>query len=95
MLTVTQNGPFKIISGVARVMPEILSFTQRRLEAVQDVIYYGSEAGPVSIKQAVGLTQGQATIGKLYSLGIHPLNEELSALFGSSACVGHLIGVHR
>ena len=40
----------KILSGVARVMPEILSFTQQRLEAVQDVIYYGSEAGPVSIK---------------------------------------------
>ena len=40
----------KILSGVARVMPEILSFSQRRLEAVQDVIYYGSEAGPVSIK---------------------------------------------
>jgi hypothetical protein len=70
----------KILSGVARVMPEIVSFTQRRLEAVQDVIYYGSEAGPVSIKQAVGLTQGQATSGQLYSLGIHPLNEELSAL---------------
>jgi hypothetical protein len=44
------------------------------------VIYFGSEAGPVSIKQAVGLTQGQATSGQLYSLGIHPLNEELSAL---------------
>ncbi len=34
----------------------------------------------MSIKQAVGLTQGQATSGQLYSLGIHPLNEELSAL---------------
>ena len=44
------------------------------------MIYFGSEAGPVSIKQAVGLTQGQATSGQLYSLGIHPLNEELSAL---------------
>ena len=61
-------------------MPEILSPIQRRLEAVQDVIYFGSEVGPVSIKQAVGLTQGQATSGQLYSLGIHPLNEELSAL---------------
>ena len=70
----------KILSGVARVMPEILSSTQRRLEAVQDVIYFGSEEGPVSIKQAIGLTQGQATSGQLYSLGIHPLNEELSAL---------------
>ncbi len=70
----------KILTGVARVMPEILSPTQRRLEAVQDVINFGSEAGPVSIKQAVGLTQGQALSGKLYSPGIHPLNEELSAL---------------
>ena len=70
----------KILSGVARVMPEILSLTLRRLEAVQDVIYFGSEEGPVSIKQAVGLTQGQAKSGQLYSLGIHPLNEELSAL---------------
>ena len=70
----------KILSGVARVVPEILSPTQRRLEAVQDVIYFGSEEGPVSIKQAVGLTQGQATSGQFYSLGIHPLNEELSAL---------------
>jgi hypothetical protein len=61
-------------------MPEILSPTQRRLEAVQDVIYFGNEEGPVSIKQAVGLTQGQATSRQLYSLGIHPLNEELSAL---------------
>ena len=60
-------------------MPDILSPTQR-LEAVQDVIYFGNEEGPVSIKQAVGLTQGQATSGQLYSLGIHPLNEELSAL---------------
>ena len=70
----------KILTGVARIMPEILSPVQRRLEAVQDVIYFGSETGPVSIKQAVGLTQGQATSGQLYSLGIHPLNEELSAL---------------
>jgi hypothetical protein len=70
----------KILSGVARVMPEILSPTQRRLEAVQDIIYFGSEEDPVSSKQAVGLTQGQATSGQLYSLGIHPLNEELSAL---------------
>ena len=52
-------------------MPEILSPTQWRLEAVQDVIYVGCEAGPVSIKQAVGLTQGQATSRQLYSLGIH------------------------
>ena len=47
---------------------------------MQDVIFFGSEEGPVSIQQAVGLTQGQATSGQLYSLGIHPLNEELSAL---------------
>ena len=40
----------KILTGVARVMPEILSPTQRRLEATQDVTYFGSEAGPVSIK---------------------------------------------
>jgi hypothetical protein len=32
------------------------------------------------MKQAVGLTQGQATSVQLYSLGIHPLNEELSAM---------------
>ena len=55
----------KILSRVARVVPEILSSTQRRLEAEQDVIYFGSEAGPVTIKQAVGLTQGRATIGQL------------------------------
>ena len=70
----------KILSGRARVVPEILSPTQRWLEAVQGVIYFGSEVGPVSMKQAVWLTQGQATSGQLYSLGIHPLNEELSAM---------------
>jgi hypothetical protein len=43
-------------------MPEILSPTQRRLEAVQDVIYFGSEEGPVSIKQAVGLTHEWTTL---------------------------------
>ena len=59
-------------------MLEILFPTQRRLEAFLDVIFFGSEEGPVSIKQAVGLIQGQATIGQLYSLGIYPLNEELS-----------------
>ncbi len=47
-----------------RVVPEILSPTQRRLKAVQDVIYFTREAGPEIIKQAVGLTQGQATIGQ-------------------------------
>jgi len=70
----------KILSGIARVIPAILPPLHRRLEAVQDVIYFGSEAGPATIKQAVGLTQGQATSGQLYSLGIHPLNKELSAL---------------
>ena len=46
---------------------------------MQDVIYFGSESGPATIKQAVGLTQGQATSGQLYSLGIHH-HKELSAL---------------
>ncbi len=70
----------KILSGIARVIPALLPPIHRRLEAVQDVIYFGSESGPATIKQAVGLTQGQATSGQLYSLGIHPLNKELSAL---------------
>ena len=47
---------------------------------MQDVIYFGSESGPATIKQAVGLTQGQVNSGQLYSLGIYPLNKELSAL---------------
>ena len=36
--------------------------------------------GPVTIKQAVGLAQGQATSGQLHSLGIYPFNDELPAL---------------
>jgi len=70
----------KILSAVARVMPAALQPIQRRLAAVQDVIYYGNEAGPDTIKQAVGLTQGQATSGQLYSLGIQPLNQEISEI---------------
>ena len=70
----------KILCGVAKVMPAALQSIQRRLLAVQDVVYYGNELGPDTIKQAVGLTQGQATSGQLYSMGIQPLNKELSAL---------------
>ena len=47
---------------------------------MQDVIYFESKAGPVTIKQAVGLAQGQATSGQLHSLGIYPFNDELPAL---------------
>ena len=80
--TATQIGPdrSKILSGIARVIPALLPPIHRRLEAVQDVIYFGSESDPATIKQAVGLTQGQATSEQLYSLGIHPLSKELSAL---------------
>ncbi len=47
---------------------------------MQDVIYFESKAGPVTIKQAVGLAQGQATSGQqLHSLGIYPFNDELPA----------------
>ena len=70
----------RILSGVAKVMPAAFQSIQRRLSAVQDVVYYGSELGPDIIKQAVGLTQGQATSGQLYSMGIQPLNKELSIL---------------
>ena len=62
----------KILSGIARVIPALLPPIHRHLEAVQDVIYFGSESGLATIKQAVGLTQGQATSGQLCSLGVHP-----------------------
>ena len=61
-------------------MPAILLPIQRRLTAVQDVMYFGSELGPDTIKQAVGLTQEQTTIGQLYSLGIQPLTDQLLAI---------------
>ena len=47
----------------------------RRRSAVQDVLYFGSALGPDIIKQAVGLIQGRATSGQLYSLAIQPLND--------------------
>ena len=74
----SERGP--ILSRVAQVMPATLLPIQRRLTAVQDVIYFGNALGPDTIKQAVGLTQGQATSGQLYSLGIQPLNDKLSAI---------------
>ena len=61
-------------------MPATLLPIQRRLTAVQDLIYFGSELGPDTIKQAVGLTQEQATSRQLYSLGIQPLNDQLLAI---------------
>eukprot|EP01036_Dinobryon_divergens_P061859 gene61859-biopygen30604 len=61
-------------------MPSALDTIQRRLTAVQDVIYFGNEQGPDTIRQAVGLTQGQATSGQLYSLGIQPLNNEIAVI---------------
>jgi hypothetical protein len=70
----------KILDAVKKVMPSALDPIQKRLSAVQDVIYFGNELGPDTIKQAVGLTQGQATSGQLYSLGIKPLNKEIADL---------------
>jgi hypothetical protein len=70
----------EILTGVAKVMPAALPSLHRRLTAVQDVIYFGNELGPDTIKQAVGLTQGQATSGQLYSLGIQPLNRVISTV---------------
>eukprot|EP01032_Pedospumella_encystans_P033334 gene33334-37666_t len=75
----------KILDAVRKVMPSALDPIQRRLSAVQDVIYFGNELGPDTIKQAVGLTQGQATSGQLYSLGIHSLNKEIAALANQHA----------
>ena len=41
----------KILSGFAKVMPAALQSIQRRLTAVQDVVYYGGvELGPDTIK---------------------------------------------
>jgi hypothetical protein len=75
MLTVTQIGPrsFLELPGSCLRSCPLLN---------EDLKLYKklSTTESVSIKQAVGLTQGQATSGQLYSLGIHPLNEELSAL---------------
>jgi hypothetical protein len=68
----------KILDAVLRVMSSALDPIQKRLTAVQDVVYFGNEQGPDTIRQAVGLTQGQATSGQLYSLGIHPLNKEIA-----------------
>jgi hypothetical protein len=69
----------KILDAVLKIMPAALDPIQRRLTGVQDVIYFGNELGPDTIKQGVGLTQGQATSGQLYSLCIHPLNKEIAA----------------
>jgi hypothetical protein len=44
----------KILAGIAKVMPAALPSIQRRLSAGQDVVYYGNELGPDTIKQAVG-----------------------------------------
>ena len=41
------------------------------------MLYYGAEDGPAVIKAREGLQQGASTSGDLYSLGIHPLNEQL------------------
>ena len=73
----------KILSGVSRVMPEILSFTQRRLEAVQEVIYYGSEAGPVSIKQADSRWEGRRKPG-MSKAGCWGISAESSPLSSSA-----------
>ena len=54
----------RILNGVAKVLPAILSPIHRRLGAQQDVIYFGNSEGPATIPQTVGLTQGQATSGK-------------------------------
>ena len=70
----------KILSQVEKVTPAALQPIQRRLATSQDVIFYGNTNGPDTIKQSVGLTQGQATSGQLYSLGIHPLNQNISQL---------------
>eukprot|EP01035_Chromulina_nebulosa_P069318 gene69318-biopygen18419 len=75
----------KILDAVMKVMPTALDPIHKRLTGVQDVIYFGNELGPDTIKQAVGLTQGQATSGQLYSLGIHPLNKEIAALANQHA----------
>ena len=53
-----------MLSRVAQVMPATLLPIQQSLTAVQDVIYFGNALGPDTIKQAVGLTQGQATSGQ-------------------------------
>jgi hypothetical protein len=42
----------KILDAVKKVMPSALDPIQRRLSAVQDVIYFGNELGPDTIKQA-------------------------------------------
>jgi hypothetical protein len=69
----------KILDAVLRVMPSALDPIQKHLTAVQDVVYFGNEQGPDTIREAVGLTQGQATSGQLlYSLGIQPLNREIA-----------------
>ena len=70
----------KILDAVRKVMPAAIDPIQKRLAEIQDVIYFGNELGPDTIKQAVGLTQGQATSGQLYSLGIQPLNKEIADL---------------
>ena len=46
----------RILDAVKKVMPTALDPIQRRLMAVQDVIYFGNELGPDTIRQAVGLT---------------------------------------
>ena len=70
----------KILDGVQKVMPAALESIQRRLQTAQEVIYFGNELGPDVIRQEVGLTQGQATSGQLYSLGIQPRNKEIAGI---------------
>ena len=71
----------KILSQVEKVTPAALQSIQRRLVTSQDVTFYGNTDGSDTIKQSVGLTQGQTTSGQLlYSLGIHPLNQKISQL---------------
>jgi hypothetical protein len=69
MLTAILN-----VSRVAQVMPATLLPIQRRLSSAEqdDVIYFGCELlCQDTIKQVVGLTQGQATGGQLTSRHIN------------------------
>ena len=51
MLTYCHVDRSKILDAVRKVMPSALDLIQRRLSAVQDVIYFGNELGPDTIKQ--------------------------------------------
>ena len=67
----------EILTGVEIIQPALLDPIRRRLATSQDMLYYGAEDGPAVIKAREGLQQGASTSGDLYSLGIHPLNEQL------------------